>query len=370
MSKITLLDETLREGEQAPGVTFNSKQKRRVAYALSELGVDMICLMPAVSPEDQEFTLQLAKEQDDLYADVCIASRLLKSEVDFAIEAEVVNMTPFSPVSDVMLEAMRKITREENLDEALKVAEYARDHGIKVHFAGVDASRADTDYLVRFVKEISSSIDNFILCDSVSLYKPTDVSALVSELQQYVSSIGVHMHNDFGLGVANTLAGIEAGADLISTTFNGIGPRAGNAPFEEVLLALKWLYGNEIETVNYESIYKVCQIVERESGITLQPNKPFVGREVYTHESGLHVHALTKNSDTFEPFSPTEIGREREIVYGKTSGRSSIKYACGHISEDLTAKILEKVKELSKKKGRSLVNAEVAEIYSGILNEN
>lgn len=364
MNRITLLDETLREGEQMPGVTFNPQQKMRIALALSELGVDAISIMPAVSQSDREFTRKIAKQQDELGTDISAACRLVDEEVEFAVDAGVNRIVPFTPLSDLFLKNMRRITREDTVRQAIDFSEYAKDNGLRVFFAGVDSSRADPYFLIDFVKAISPVVENFILCDTLGLYRLGEVNDILPLLKKECPSIGVHMHNDYGLGVANIMEGISAGADLVSSTFNGLGPRAGNGAMEEVIACLRNIYGIMLEDVNYKKLAPLCKLIELESEIPLQANKPIVGDLVYTHESGLHVHALSNNPLTFEPFPPEDFGRERHIKFGKKSGKASIRYLFGDVEPEISSALLTWIKDSSESRGGFVDESEIRDQYT------
>lgn len=359
-----MFDTTLREGEQMPGVVLDRRHKLELVQLLSDFGVGYIDLMPAVSKSEKEFAWELASA--GLKPEITATCRLVEEEVDSVSECGIGRLTLFTPLSDILLKDVIRTSREENLSRAMGLVDYARSCGLKVDFAGVDASRAAPEYLKEFLGGLEGSIDIFFYCDSMSCDTPLKSYNTVRALKEgSKTKIGMHAHNDFGMATANTIAGVEAGAEVVSGTFIGVGPRAGNAPLEEVIIALKELTGYELG-VKYEMLAEICAAMERYTGIEVQKHKPVAGELAFTHESGLHVNGILKNPKTFELYPPAEVGRERSFLFGKHSGRSGIKYALG---KDIGKKELERftahIKERSEKEKRSFTQQEVVEMYEG-----
>jgi len=365
MKKPLIFDTTLREGEQTPTVVFKPEQKIELARKFSEFGVNYIDVMPAVSENEKKIVKRLMRE--DLNAEITATCRLKKEDIDTALDCDVRRAALFTPVSDLHLQYIVGIDKKENLKRAVEGIEYAKSHGLKVDFAVVDASRADEYYLRQFIKKISGKVETIFIADSMGCWTPKKTYGAVKSIKNYCKSlVGLHEHNDFGLATANTLAGLEAGADVFSGTFTGIGPRAGNAPNEEICMALEHLYNVPLG-LKYEVLSEICSLVEEYSGFKVQNHKPIIGDYVYTHETGLHVAALSREPKTFENFEPATIGRERRILVGKQSGRTAVKYVLQkngrNISEEDVSKFLRRIKSLSEYKGRSFSEEEVVEIY-------
>jgi len=363
MKKPLIFDTTLREGEQTPTVVFKPEQKIELARKFSEFGVNYIDVMPAVSKNEKKIVKRLMKE--DLNAEITATCRLKKEDIDSALDCDVRRVTLFTPVSDLHLKYLVRVSKEENLRRAIEGIEYARSHGLEVDFAVVDSSRADEHYLRQFIEKISGKVDIAFIADSMGYWTPKKTYEVIKSVKNYCKSfVGLHEHNDFGLATANTLAGLEAGADVFSGTFNGIGPRAGNAPNEEICMALEHLYNVPLG-LKYEMLSEICNLVEEYSGFKVQSHKPIIGDFVYTHESGLHVAALSREPKTFENFEPATIGREKRILLGKHSGRSAIRYVLKgkNASEGDVELLLNKVKRISENENRSLTEHEVLTIY-------
>jgi isopropylmalate/homocitrate/citramalate synthase len=365
MKKPTIFDTTLREGEQTPTVVFKPEQKIELARKFSEFGVNYIDVMPAVSENEKKIVKRLVKEK--LNAEITATCRLKKEDINDAIECDVKRITLFTPLSDLHLKYLVGIDKKENLERAVESIEYARSHGLRIDFAAVDASRTDEHYLRQFIKKISEKVETVFISDSMGCWTPKKTYEIVKSIKDYCKSlVGLHEHNDFGLATANTLAGLEAGADVFSGTFTGIGPRGGNTPNEEICMALEHLYKVPLG-LKYGMLSEICGLVEKYSGFKVQNHKPIIGEYVYTHETGLHVAALSREPKTFENFEPSIIGRTRRILVGKQSGKTAIKYVLQKngrsISEDDASKLLKKIKSLSEYEGRSFSEKEVVRIY-------
>ena len=357
-------DTTLRDGEQMPGVVLGFGEKIRLAEKIMEFGADLIDIMPVVS--DSEF--RVTKELADMFGKrVSATCRIVKSDIDIALDAGAGRVTLFAPLSDLHITQKLGSTREANLEKSLMMIDYAREHGLAVDFAGEDASRADLDYLGQFLKEIHNRIAVFFIADTVGCLTPTLTGNLVSYLKKSFScQIGLHMHNDFGLATANTIEGVLAGADYFSGTFTGIGERAGNAPIEEVCAALKMLHGKDL-AVRYEMLKGICDMVQEFSGVKLQKHKPITGQNAFAHESGVHVDGVLKNPRTYESFDPAAVGQERKIYAGKHSGSSVLRT----ILEDETqiSKTLDFIKTLAEEKKVSFTQNEMLAFAIRISNE-
>jgi isopropylmalate/homocitrate/citramalate synthase len=358
-----IYDTTLRDGEQMPGVVFSSEEKKYLAHEISDLGADLIGLMPAISESEKKLARELVEE--GLGKKLISATMMRKEHIDLAKDLGFLNIVLFTSLSDMHLENKLKISRGENLKKSLDYISYAKNLGMNVYFAGEDASRADKNYLNEFVSSIGEGIESFLYCDTLGVLKCTDAHKEISDLVSLgACGIGLHMHNDFGQAVSNSLIGLDAGATLVSGTFNGIGERAGNASLEEILLSLREQFGKELN-INYGLIGKLSNDVEKFSSVNVQANKPIVGSNVYSHESGIHVDGILKDSKNYEPFSPSIIGRERNIYFGKHSGISSLKYLFGDsFSKEEFSLILSYVKDLSQKEKKSFNCEETRNICS------
>ncbi len=314
---VEIFDTTLRDGEQMPGVSFSPEQKLALAEKIDEFGVSLIENMPIVSAEEERVTKELVEL--GLKAEIRALARLRRTDVDAAARCGVKRVLLVSPVSDIHLEHKLGWTREENISYALDMIDYCHDYGMSVDYAAEDSSRADKAYLFEFMEAVQDDIGYLLVGDTLGCMTPAQSHSLFSELKERAHCrIEAHHHNDFGMATANTLAAIEAGADAFSGTFCGIGERAGNAPIEEVTLALKYLYGQD-GGWKIGLIHEIGKMVREYSGIPLSPHKPWVGDNAFAHESGIHVKSVRKNPLTYENFPPETIGQKRRFVKGKHS---------------------------------------------------
>ncbi len=323
--KVIFWDETLRDGEQTPGVFFLKDEKVKVARMLDEIGIGIMDVgIPVVSKKEFESVKAVAKE--GLNANVMGAARTVKKDIDACIECDVDEISIFVACSDLHLKYKLRMTREEVLQRAVESVEYAKGHGLVVSFVTEDTVRADIDYVQTLYNAcIDAKTDRAILCDTVGVMVPYAMRWWISEIKKRFKPVqlSIHCHNDFGLGAANTLAAVEAGVEIPHTTINGIGERAGNASFEEVAMALESLY-NYDTGLKIEKLYEISNYVEELTGMARAPNKPIVGYNAFSHESGIHSHGVLAHTLTYEPIFPEKIGRTRRFVFGKHTGSAAV----------------------------------------------
>ncbi|WP_063690339.1 homocitrate synthase [Bradyrhizobium stylosanthis] len=322
--RIVLNDTTLRDGEQAPGVAFTTEEKVSIARVLEKAGITEIeAGTPAMGYE--EVSAIRAIVEAGVAATIIGWCRLKKSDVDAAIDSGVSMVNVSVPSSDLQLAAKLGIGRGAALEQLKRVGGYARDRGLDVAVGGEDSSRADVDFLVELIAAAKSvGARRFRIADTLSVLDPDASFALVSELCANTDlEIEFHGHDDLGLATANTLAAIKAGATHASVTVIGLGERAGNAPLEEVAVALKQLYGCDTGVVLSE-LENVAALVAGAAARTIPLNKAIVGEHVFTHESGIHVDGLRKDRRSYQALDPQLLGRSNRFVIGKHSGLSAI----------------------------------------------
>ena len=360
---VEICDTTLRDGEQSPGVVFNPSQKIELAEKFLDFGIDIIELMPAISEKERQVARYLSG--NGARESITASTMLRKEHIQLARDYGIGRVTLFTPVSDVHLRYKMGISREENFDRAAEMVSYAKEQGLRVNFAGEDSTRADMEYLVGFINGLGDAVECFLPCDTLGCLTPRATYDFIRKLKARCNvPIGLHIHNDFGLATASTLAGLDAGADMFSATFTGIGERAGNAPMEEVCMALKHLYGVDLG-VDYEKLTPLCMLVQEYSGVKLQPHKPIVGENAFSHESGVHVDGVIKYPGTYENFPPESVGQERMLLFGKHSGRSGLRHMLGpEVPENEIAYMLERVKAVSESERRALSADDVREMYA------
>ncbi|MEM2819545.1 MAG: 2-isopropylmalate synthase, partial [Nitrososphaerota archaeon] len=349
--RVAIFDTTLRDGEQTPGVALTTDAKIEIAKALDDLGVDVIELgFPTVSKGEEEAIKKITRE--NLNSKTCVLARANKLDVDKAIECDVDWIHIFIATSDIHLKYKLRMSREEVIEKAVKIIEYARDHDVVVHFSAEDATRTDLDYLIRIFKAVEEAGANSIdIPDTVGFAVPSAIKIIVSTVKKNIGiPIAIHCHDDMGLAVANSLTAVESGAEIIHATVNGIGERAGNTSLEEVAVALHTLYGIRTN-IKLEKIYEVSRLVEKLTGIIVPKNKAIVGENAFSHESGIHVHGVISSPQTYEPIEPEKVGRRRKIILGKHSGKHSVVELARRFGVELTDAQAEEVLREIKHRG-------------------
>jgi isopropylmalate/homocitrate/citramalate synthase len=367
-NRIYLVDGTLREGEQSPGVYFTREEKVEVARELDRIGVPILDVgMPSVSAEERE-TISAIVDQH-LRASVGVSIRLKKEEVDQAIECGVKEVFVICPVSPLHLK-LKLSTDEEGVKRLAKeVIGYASRKGLLVNLVAEDASRAEVPFINGILCHAYGwGARRAFLCDTVGVMEPFRMKDLVKKVRGKIPAemgLGVHCHNDLGLATANTLASIEAGANYPSVTVNGIGERAGNPPLHEIVLALEKIFHRE-HGIDKKRLYCLSQLVEKGSGIFIPPHAPIVGLNAFRHESGIHVDGILKNSQTYKAIDPGEVGREASFVLGKHTGTQAIlhlvKQRGYEAKEEELKEILRRVKEKKVAKGKGEIRKMAEEI--------
>jgi len=378
---IKIWDETLRDGEQTPGVNLNLDQKIDIIKIMDEMGIAVIVVgYPAVSDTDKYIVSEIAKES--FKAKIAAPARAHIKDVEVAIKCDVDEIPVFYPISDLSLKMVLKIEREEAFKRIATSIEYITDHGIIADFVPVDATRTPLNKLIEFCKvAINSGAKKIDIADTVGWMRPKSMRYLVNKIINHpeISKdviISPHCHNDFGLATANTLAALEEGANYPHVTVNAFGERSGNAALEEVVMALDCLYG--IKTIKTERLYELAELTEAYFGLPLSVHKAIVGVNSFSHESGLHIHAIISGGPwTIEPYNPRKIGRKRYFYMGKYSGRSTIKYLLEQAkitaSQEQIEQILQEVKSEPSKISRDealrtmkIIKDKIRESYRGI----
>ena len=317
---VLILDSTLREGEQSPGVTFTMRQRLQIAWMLDYFGVDAIEISPIISPDHKESCKKLIKA--GLSADIVLHGRALPEDIDVALDCGASWIAVYHSVSDVHLKHKLRISREEAIRRAVNAVEYAKSHGLRLRFTLEDASRADPSFLKRISKEISEAgVDRIGLPDTLGILRPEGMYNLVKAVRSVVNiPLDVHCHNDLGLATANSLAGFEAGASQIHVTINGLGERVGIAPLAEVVMALTLIYNKKLK-VKLDMLRELSDLIEMYSGVRTHESKPLVGENAYKHKAGTHIAAIIRNPVAYELVPPRTVGNKRRIIFGELSGK-------------------------------------------------
>ncbi|ERG90490.1 MAG: isopropylmalate/homocitrate/citramalate synthase [Haloquadratum walsbyi J07HQW1] len=350
---VQLLDTTLRDGEQAPGISLDPGEKATIARELDQAGIEFIEAGSACTGEGERETIRQVTALD-LDATVTSFARGVKSDIDLALDCGVDGVTIVVPASDQHIETKVGSTRSEVVTTTAELVEYATDHDLWVEVIGEDGSRADIEFLERLMREaLDAGANRSCYADTVGHANPETTYEYVSRLAA-LGPVSTHTHDDLGLAMTNVWTSLAAGADLVHGTVNGIGERAGNVALEEVAIALA--HGYDIETATLEQLYSLAQTVSQATDIPLPPNKAVIGENAFTHESGIHTDGTLKDKTMYEPYSPSSVGRERRLVLGKHAGRAGVQAAldehCIDVSDDEITAIVNRVKELGDRDKR------------------
>lgn len=371
---LTIVDTTLRDGEQTAGVVFSNQEKLMIARLLDDLGVHQIeAGIPVMGGDEQQAIRDIVKM--GLKASIMGWNRAVIADIETSIACGCDAVAISISTSDIHIEHKLMTTREGVIERMVKATEYAKKNGLYISVNAEDASRSDMDYLIEFARQAKiAGADRIRYCDTVGILDPFTTFDRISRLKENIGiDIEMHTHNDFGMATANALAGVKAGASHVGVTVNGLGERAGNAALEEVIMALKYLLDTDLSFAT-ERFVEVSEFVARASGRMLPAWKAIVGSNMFAHESGIHTDGMLKNPLNYEPFRPEDVGSERQMVIGKHSGTASIKAKFlkeyGKEVTDLEAEeLLKRVRNFAVDMKRSLFDKELMYIYEDMLRD-
>ncbi len=367
--KVLIFDTTLRDGEQSPGAALNVLEKLEIAKQLEKLNVDIIeAGFPVSSPSQFEAVKRIAGEVGVTIAALSRAKEIdIKTAYDAINNAQKKRIHTFSSTSDYHIlgkfgsDRYGKTLQEKRkavLKMSYDMVQYAKTFCDDVEFSAEDAGRTNISYLAEVIEAaIEAGATTVNIPDTTGYTMPAEFGNKIAKLRKSVHNINnaiisVHCHNDLGLAVANSLAGIENGARQVECTINGIGERAGNASLEEIVMSLKirkdiYNYFTEIDT---QEIYNTSKMVSSFTGIIIQPNKAVVGENAFAHESGIHQDGMLKNRETYEIMTPETVGiHKTKIVLGRHSGRHGLKIRLEEIGYHLNEEELQKVYKIFTK---------------------
>src|SRR3954462_10182752 len=365
-NQVRIFDTTLRDGEQSPGISLNKSEKVEIALQLGRLGVDIIeAGFPITSPGDFEAVQAIARDVEGPV--ICGLARTAKSDIEAAWnairDAERPRIHTFIATSDIHIERKLQTTRDDVKAQARAAVSYARELCDDVEFSPEDGSRSDVDFMAEVIQiAIDAGATTINVPDTVGYTMPHEYAAMFTRLYELVPElrnvvVSVHCHNDLGLAVANSLAGVEAGCRQVECAINGIGERAGNASLEEIVMLLHTRESSLglWSAVNTTEIARTSRLVSRLTGYQVQPNKAIVGRNAFAHESGIHQDGVLKERTTYEIMDATTIGLEtNSIVLGKHSGRHALRKALEELGFQVEGAALntafKRFKELADKK--------------------
>lgn len=352
--KVKIHDVTLRDGEQQPHIVFTKDDKIRIAEMLSEIGVHRIeAGMPLMSPNDLAAIKEIVKR--NLKSEIFCFSRCMTHDVKVARDCGVDGVIMEIPGSRQFVELAYKWPMQRAIDLSIEATAFAKEQGLYVVFFTVDATRSDFNWLMDLVQQVATHghMDALALVDTQGVLSPQAAACFAKKVKERVSKpLEAHFHNDFGMGAANTVSAVMAGAEVIHTTVLGIGDRCGNTPMEETVLALLTMYGIDVG-LDYRKINKLSKLVEKLSGFKIPANKPFIGDDIYDIEAGMvtnfYKNVFEKNLLTVYPVRPDFVGhREPRIGMSKKSGLANVTIWAEKLNIELTdeeaQKVLDRVK--------------------------
>lgn len=334
---ISILDTTLRDGEQAPGCQLNTAEKIQVARALEDLGVDIIeAGFPISSPGDLQSVIEVSKAVTDPI--ICVLARALQKDIDASVEAlryaRRKRIHVFLSSSDIHITHQFRTTREKILEQVTESVRYAKKHFEDVQFCAMDAGRSDNAFLATFVQAaIGAGATVINIADTTGYCLPDEFGGKIRYLFDHIHGIenvtvSVHCHNDLGLATANTIAAIQNGAQQLDVTINGVGERAGNTALEEAIMVLRTRTDLGVQTnVKTQKIAAVSKLVSDLMQMPIQANKAIVGANAFAHSSGIHQNGLLKHRSTYEIINPEDVGvKPSTLPLNARSGRSALRH--------------------------------------------
>jgi 2-isopropylmalate synthase len=365
-NRVLIFDTTLRDGEQSPGISLNTQEKLEIAQQLARLGVDVIeAGFPITSPGDFEAVQEISRNVDGPV--ICALARTAAGDIDRAWEAvrdaERPRIHTFIATSDLHIQHKLQTTREDVLGQARAAVAHAKQYTDDVEFSPEDGFRSDREFMAEVIAAaIEEGATTINVPDTVGYATPEEYAAMFARLYELVPAmrdvtVSVHCHDDLGLAVANSLAGLRAGARQVECAVNGIGERAGNASLEEIVMVIhtREPYLGLTTGADTTEIARTSRLVSRLTGYPIQPNKAIVGRNAFAHEAGIHQDGVLKERTTYEIMDATTVGLDsNSIVLGKHSGRHALQQAMAELGFEVSGQNLntafKRFKELADKK--------------------
>lgn len=365
--KVTIYDVTLRDGEQYPGLVFRKEDKIRLAEALDNLGIKRLeAGMPAVSQDDLDAAKEIVKR---VKANVVVFSRAMRSDINLALEVGAWGVIVEVPSNEKLIKEGYIWERKDVVEKAIDTCNYAKSKGLHTTFFLIDSSGADPDFLKSIVQDVKAKtdIDSITAVDTFGRLTPSGTKRLIQSMKEWAKiPVEIHVHNDFGLGTANTLAAVEAGAEVVHTNVLGLGERSGGAPTEEIAVALKFLYGID-PGLDLKKLMETGRIFQEVSGVKVPGHKPVVGANSFSYEAGVAAmfsYRLFKKDFPLGvvPYRAELVGNEFKIAVGKKAGKYNVMW---HLekngrsaTEEQIERIVNEIKAESIKKKRALSNEE------------
>ena len=349
--KVWLHDDTLRDGEQTVGVRFSVQQKVEIAGLLLDAGMPSITLgFPVVADEEREAIREILKLEHE-GRDLWCLSRATQKDIDATVECGVRNIALFVPSSDIHLQHKLRMTEDQAFERITSAVRYAVGLGLRVRAGCEDGTRTPRPRLVRFIKGIVDAGAHMTgAADTVGILTPLSCYRWVREMVAASGGVpfGVHFHDDLGMATANTITAAVAGASVLMGSFAGLGERAGNVCLEEVAVALRVKYGVDMG-IDLPKLTRAARRIAEIAGMPVPPCKPILGAKVFSHEAGIHVHGVTAEPSTYEPFPPELVGRRHEIHYGKHSGLHSMRHLARQIGIEVSEQVMDEALDALKR---------------------
>ena len=374
--KVRIHDVTLRDGEQQAGIIFTKDDKIRIAEKLAEVGVHRIETgMPAVSPYDEAAIREIVKR--NLPSEIFCFCRCMKQDVKLAADCGVDGIVIEIPASKHLIETAYRWELQKAIDLSIEATAYAKERGLHTVFFTIDATRSDMDWLLDLVNKVADEghMDAFTLVDTFGVLSPQAAGYFTRKVKERVDKpLEIHFHSDFGLGVANTINAVLAGAEVIHSTVLGIGERAGNTPMEETVMALLTMYGIDAG-IDYGKLNELSKLVRELSGAQIPASRPFIGDGAYNIESGIvtgwYKNVFTENPTTLYPVRPEFVGYDAPVIFmGKKSGLDNIELWTRrlgiNLNDEEAMKVLMAVKMKSHDMKRILTEKEFRQIVEQI----
>lgn len=364
--RVLIFDTTLRDGEQSPGISLNASEKLEIAHQLARLGVDVIeAGFPIASPGDFEAVQEIARQVEGPVIAGLARTHFadIEAAANAVVDAERPRIHTFISTSDIHIVHQLQSTREDVLGQARAAVAHAREFVADVEFSPMDATRSELEFTAEVVAAaIEEGATTINIPDTVGYAMPHEYAAWLGRLYQLVPALAdvvlsVHCHDDLGLAVANSFAGVRAGARQVECAINGIGERAGNASLEEIVMLLA-TRADDIglyTAINTREIARTSRLVSRLTGYAVPPNKAIVGRNAFAHESGIHQDGVLKERTTYEIMEATSVGlATNSLVLGKHSGRHALRQALENLGIEVQGQALntafKRFKEIADRK--------------------
>ena len=377
--QVKIHDITLRDGEQQTGIAFNYDDKIRIAEGLAEAGIHRIeAGMPVVSSEDARAITDLVKR--NLGPQIFAFARCMKDDVQRAVDTGVTGVVMEVPSSEHVIEYAYKWPLEKATDLSIEATTFAHEQGLEVVFFPIDFTRAEMNWVLDLITKVATEghMDALALVDTFGVTSPHAMQYFVRQVKKRIDKrLEAHFHQDFGMGVANTIMALAEGVEVIHSTVLGVGERAGNTPMEETVMALLTMYGVDVG-IKYDKLYELAKTVQEVSGQAIPTNKPVTGSELFNVESGIIASWLNNCGDEhlteLFPYRPEVVGRSSvEIVMGKGSGLDSIKVWMEQLqiraNEEETMEVLQAVKRFGLAEKRLMSKDEFRDLANSTLDE-